>query len=93
MAHAQAVQLHNLGHLFDDLEKTGSDASVCPETPLHLFPTTPTSERLLYSQLGQILPDAQIPPQVGVVMLLANKHQGHRSESRQSRYKILSNMV
>jgi hypothetical protein len=56
----QAVQLHNLGHLFDDLDKAGSEVSECPETPLHLFPNTPTSAMLLQSQM---FPEAQTPPQ------------------------------
>ena len=70
----QAVQLHNLGHLFDDLDKTGSEASVCPETPLHFFPNTPTSERLLHSQLGQMLPETQTPPQVGAPCTCSPSH-------------------
>ncbi len=65
---AQAVQLQNLSHLFDDLDKAGgSDASECPDTPLHLFPATPTSELLLAGHFGggaQFAPEAQTPPQV-----------------------------
>ena len=62
----QAVQLQNLSHLFDDLDKAGSDVSECPDTPLHLFPNTPTSELLLQGHFSgaQFPQEAQTPPQV-----------------------------
>lgn len=62
----QAVQLQNLSHLFDDLDKAGSDVSECPDTPLHLFPNTPTSELLLQGHFAgaHFAPEAQTPPQV-----------------------------
>ena len=62
----QNVQLHNLGHLFDDLDKAGSDVSECPETPLQLFPSTPTSDLLLQGHLSHFLAAAHTPPQVPV---------------------------
>ncbi len=60
----QSVQLQNLGHLFDDLDKAGSDVSECPDTPLHLFPNTPTSDLLLHGHFNHFFPEAQTPPQV-----------------------------
>ncbi|BDA44852.1 probable GATA transcription factor 12 at C-terminar half [Coccomyxa sp. Obi] len=59
-----SVQLQNLGHLFDDLDKAGSDVSECPDTPLHLFPHTPTSDLLLQGHFNHFFPEAQTPPQM-----------------------------
>ena len=64
MVVVQSVQLQNLGHLFDDLDKAGSDVSECPDTPLHLFPHTPTSDLLLQGHFNHFFPEAQTPPQV-----------------------------
>ncbi len=57
--------MQNLGHLFDDIDNRGSEMSECPETPLHMFPNTPTSELLLQQgHFNHFFPEAQTPPQV-----------------------------
>lgn len=66
--HAQQQQLGNLSHLFDDLDKASSDMSECPDTPLQLFPVTPTSNLLMQNHFNQGLPEAPTPPLVSTVL-------------------------
>ena len=67
--HVQQQQLGNLSHLFDDLDKASSDMSECPDTPLQLFPVTPTSDLLMQNDFNQGLPEAPTPPLVSSVLL------------------------
>ena len=60
--HVQQQQLGNLSCLFDDLDKASSDVSECPDTPLQLFPGTPTSDILMQNHFNQCLPEAPTPP-------------------------------
>lgn len=60
----QQQQLGNLSHLFDDLDKASSEMSECPDTPLQLFPVTPTSDILMQNHFNQCLPEAPTPPLV-----------------------------
>ncbi len=62
--HVQQQQLGNLSHLFDDLDKASSDMSECPDTPLQMFPVTPTSGILMQNHFNQCLPEAPTPPLV-----------------------------
>ena len=70
----QQQQLGNLSHLFDDVDKVSSDISECPETPLPLFPVTPTSDMLVHPHFSQVLPEAPTPPLVSIVPLLCSHH-------------------
>ena len=65
----QQQQLGNLSCLFDDLDKASSDVSECPDTPLQLFPGTPTSDILMQNHFNQCLPEAPTPPLVSTELL------------------------
>ena len=62
----QQQQLGNLSCLFDDLDKASSEMSECPDTPLQLFPGTPTSDILMQNHFNQCLPEAPTPPLVSI---------------------------
>ena len=70
----QQQQLGNLSHLFDDVDKVSSEISECPDTPLQLFPVTPTSDMLVHNHFSQCLPEAPTPPLVSIVHPFGGRH-------------------
>ena len=74
-ARPQQQQLGNLSHLFDDVDKVSSEISECPDTPLQLFPVTPTSDMLVHNHFSQCLPEAPTPPLVSIAPLFGSQYE------------------